>query len=206
LASGKRLQLRTSDVRSQTLDLRPFPSLVGSLESEAAVRGSEVRGLKSDAALHQQDEGKQRILKLLNLEDLSPIYAFAIERSRGVFSVAGRVPEQFSLHRCSWLGGTCPLDCQDVLSDEFVFEELKFVGVTLVCSPTRNGFSKTVHQPARMTGVIMSRVNGDKSRYNRIRKQNAAKRMRNRKLLKNADLQAKPVASAVASEPKPVVA
>jgi hypothetical protein len=48
----------------------------------------------------------------------------------------------------------------------------------------------------------MSRVNGDKSRYNRIRKQNAAKRMRNRKLLKNADLQAKP--SAVATEPKPV--
>jgi hypothetical protein len=42
----------------------------------------------------------------------------------------------------------------------------------------------------------MSRVNGDKSRFNRIRKQNAAKRMRNRKLLKNAELQAKPVASA----------
>jgi hypothetical protein len=50
----------------------------------------------------------------------------------------------------------------------------------------------------------MSRVNGDKSRYNRIRKQNAAKRMRNRKLLKNANLQAKP--AAVAAEPKPVVA
>jgi hypothetical protein len=52
----------------------------------------------------------------------------------------------------------------------------------------------------------MSRVNGDKSRYNRVRKQNAAKRMRNRKLLKNADLHAKPVAAAVAAEPKPVVA
>ena len=52
----------------------------------------------------------------------------------------------------------------------------------------------------------MSRVNGDKSRYNRVRKQNAAKRMRNRKLLKNAELQAKPVASVVDSEPKPVVA
>ena len=52
----------------------------------------------------------------------------------------------------------------------------------------------------------MSGINGDKSRYNRIRKQNAAKRMRNRKLLKNAELQAKPVASAAASEPKPVVA
>jgi hypothetical protein len=54
-----------------------------------------------------------------------------------------------------------------------------------------------------MTGVIMSRVNGDKSRYNRIRKQNAAKRMRNRKLLKNVDLEAKP---AVVAAPKPVVA
>jgi len=32
----------------------------------------------------------------------------------------------------------------------------------------------------------MSRVNGDKSRFNRVRKQNAAKRMRNRKLLQNA--------------------
>jgi hypothetical protein len=52
----------------------------------------------------------------------------------------------------------------------------------------------------------MSRVNGDKSRYNRIRKQNAAKRMRNRKLLKNAELQAKPVASAATGESKPVVA
>jgi hypothetical protein len=52
----------------------------------------------------------------------------------------------------------------------------------------------------------MSRVNGDKSRFNRVRKQNAAKRMRNRKLLKNADLPAKPVAAGVVSEPKPVVA
>lgn len=42
----------------------------------------------------------------------------------------------------------------------------------------------------------MSRVNGDKSRFNRIRKQNAAKRVRNRKLLKNVELRAKPVASA----------
>ena len=36
----------------------------------------------------RQNEGKQRILEILNLEDLSPIYAFAIERSRGVFSAA----------------------------------------------------------------------------------------------------------------------
>ena len=32
----------------------------------------------------------------------------------------------------------------------------------------------------------MSRVNGDKSRFNRVRRQNAAKRMRNRLLLKSA--------------------
>lgn len=35
----------------------------------------------------RQNEGKQRILEILNLEDLSPIYAFAIERSGGVFPV-----------------------------------------------------------------------------------------------------------------------
>jgi len=52
----------------------------------------------------------------------------------------------------------------------------------------------------------MSRVNGDKSRFNRVRKQNAAKRMRNRKLLKNAGLEAKPAAPAVVAAPKPVVA
>jgi hypothetical protein len=49
----------------------------------------------------------------------------------------------------------------------------------------------------------MSRVNGDKSRFNRVRRQNAAKRMRNRLLLKNAAAPAKPAA---ASEKKPVVA
>jgi hypothetical protein len=49
----------------------------------------------------------------------------------------------------------------------------------------------------------MSRVNGDKSRYNRIRRQNAAKRMRNRELLKSLVAQGKPV---VAAEAKPVKA
>ena len=53
---------------------------------------------------------------------------------------------------------------------------------------------------------IMSERNGDKSRFNRVRKQNAAKRMRNRKLLKNAGLEAKPAAPAVVAAPKPVVA
>ncbi len=50
----------------------------------------------------------------------------------------------------------------------------------------------------------MSRVNGDKSRFNRVRKQNAAKRMRNRKLLQNAIAQAK--AAVPSSNKKPVVA
>lgn len=49
----------------------------------------------------------------------------------------------------------------------------------------------------------MSKVNGDKSRYNRVRKQNIAKRMRNRLLLKNAAV-AKPAVAG--SEKKPVVA
>ena len=43
----------------------------------------------------------------------------------------------------------------------------------------------------------MSGVNGDKSRFNRVRRQNIAKRMRNRLLLKNAVPQAKATASSV---------
>jgi hypothetical protein len=49
----------------------------------------------------------------------------------------------------------------------------------------------------------MSRVNGDKSRFNRVRRQNAAKRMRNRKLLKSLVTQGKPSTAAAA---KPVKA
>ncbi len=52
----------------------------------------------------------------------------------------------------------------------------------------------------------MSRVNGDKSRYNRVRRQNIAKRMRNRLLLKNAAADVKAVPAAKASEPKPAIA
>src|SRR6266567_8677857 len=39
---------------------------------------------------------------------------------------------------------------------------------------------------------IMSGVNGDKSRFNRVRKQKLARRIRNRQLFKNAAPQAKP--------------
>jgi hypothetical protein len=50
----------------------------------------------------------------------------------------------------------------------------------------------------------MSGVNGDKSRFNRMRKQKLARRIRNRQLVKNAEMQAKPVAASSAK--KPVVA
>ncbi len=49
----------------------------------------------------------------------------------------------------------------------------------------------------------MSRINGDKSRFNRVRRQNAAKRMRNRKLLQSLQAQGKP---AVATGSKAVKA
>jgi len=50
----------------------------------------------------------------------------------------------------------------------------------------------------------MSGVNGDKSRFNRVRKQKLARRIRNRQLLKNAVAPAKPAVAASAK--KPVVA
>jgi hypothetical protein len=43
--------------------------------------------VQRSSGLSEQDQSKQRILEILNLEDLSPICAFAIERSGGVFSV-----------------------------------------------------------------------------------------------------------------------
>lgn len=52
----------------------------------------------------------------------------------------------------------------------------------------------------------MSGVNGDKSRFNRVRKQNIARRKRNRELLKNVPPAAKPTSAAVVSKTKAVVA
>ncbi len=43
---------------------------------------------------------------------------------------------------------------------------------------------------------IVSKVNGDKSRYNRIRKQKIARRLRNHEMLKNMPTQSVPSASA----------
>jgi hypothetical protein len=48
----------------------------------------------------------------------------------------------------------------------------------------------------------MSGVNGDKARFNRVRKQKLARRIRNRELLKNAGSQAQPAISR--SDKKPV--
>lgn len=48
----------------------------------------------------------------------------------------------------------------------------------------------------------MSGANGDKSRFNRIRRQKLARRIRNRELLKNAGAQGKPGISS--SQKKPV--
>jgi len=45
---------------------------------------------------------KRRILKALNLEDHVIICAFAIERSRGVFSLATGLPQQFMCDRSRW--------------------------------------------------------------------------------------------------------
>jgi hypothetical protein len=50
----------------------------------------------------------------------------------------------------------------------------------------------------------MSGVNGDKSRFNRIRKQKLARRIRNRELFKSAVAPAKPAVAGSAK--KPVVA
>jgi len=52
----------------------------------------------------------------------------------------------------------------------------------------------------------MSGVNGDKSRFNRIRRQKLARRIRNRQLLTNATSHGKPAKKLVTAEPKPVVA
>lgn len=52
----------------------------------------------------------------------------------------------------------------------------------------------------------MSGVNGDKSRFNRVRKQKLARRIRNRELFKNAASPLKPAKAGSGSEKKPVVA
>jgi hypothetical protein len=52
----------------------------------------------------------------------------------------------------------------------------------------------------------MSGINGDKSRFNRQRKQKIARRQRNRVLLKNLSEQGKAPVAAAATKPKEEVA
>lgn len=47
----------------------------------------------------------------------------------------------------------------------------------------------------------MSGVNGDKSRFNRLRKQKLARRVRNREMFKSATVPAKPAAASSAKKP-----
>jgi hypothetical protein len=48
----------------------------------------------------------------------------------------------------------------------------------------------------------MSGINGDKSRFHRVRKQNIARRMRNRKLFQTLAKQRKPAAAESGSKPE----
>lgn len=52
----------------------------------------------------------------------------------------------------------------------------------------------------------MSALNGDKSRFNRLRKQKIARRKRNRELLNSAAIQPKPVTAAAPAKPRSVPA
>ncbi|MGB8065804.1 MAG: hypothetical protein WCF26_28220 [Candidatus Sulfotelmatobacter sp.] len=52
----------------------------------------------------------------------------------------------------------------------------------------------------------MSALNGDKSRFNRLRKQKIARRKRNRELLNSAAIQPKSVTPAAAAKPRSVPA
>ncbi len=52
----------------------------------------------------------------------------------------------------------------------------------------------------------MSGINGDKSRFHRVRKQKIARRMRNRAMLKSLAEQSKAVSTSTGVGPKPVAA
>lgn len=57
-----------------------------------------------------------------------------------------------------------------------------------------------------MEDFIMSALNGDKARFNRLRKQKLARRKRNRALLKGADAAQKPVDARSHAKSRPVMA
>jgi hypothetical protein len=62
-----------------------------------------------------------------------------------------------------------------------------------------------IHQSQRQE-FHMSALNGDKSRFNRVRKQKIARRKRNRALLNSAAIQPKSVTSAAPAKPRSVPA
>jgi hypothetical protein len=62
-----------------------------------------------------------------------------------------------------------------------------------------------IHQSRRQESN-MSALNGDKSRFNRVRKQKIARRKRNRELLNSAAIQPKSVAPAAPAKPRSVPA
>jgi hypothetical protein len=116
----------------------------------------------------------------------------SLERSRGLCLASAGLPHQFRL--C--LGRT-------LLFRPMVFRTT----LTPVTSPPlfRQGVlqSRVINQPEQER--IMSRINGDKSRFHRERKQKIARRIRNRKLMDLAEPH-KGATPALASKPKPVSA
>lgn len=85
----------------------------------------------------------------------------------------------------------------DVHSDE------SFVATTSISIPTKFRPAELVdNQLAEGREDFMSGVNGDKSRFNRVRRQKLARRIRNREMYRNAASQAKTALSS--SEKKPV--
>lgn len=68
-------------------------------------------------------------------------------------------------------------------------------------SQSENGFWLTVLEARNNKEFIMSGVNGDKSRFNRLRKQKLARRIRNRELFEKASQPKPPAASASHKRP-----
>jgi hypothetical protein len=91
------------------------------------------------------------------------------------------------------------------------FDELAEVrdearSIPVACRPTRNvPVEQRFINPPEWQEFMMSKINGDKARFNRVRKQNAAKRKRNREMLEQLT-SAKAGAAASVKETKVVSA
>lgn len=121
---------------------------------------------------------QQRILKLLKLEEtVTPSKcAFAIERSKGVFLAAAASPFQFAVRQAA--------------------ETKRRMGCTL-------GIKRD--QPS-LRRLYMSARNGDKSRFNRERKQKIARRKHTRELLEHAAKARKSADTTVRAQPRSTAA